>query len=540
MQLRPYQRAAIDAVFAYWAAAGGSPLIDLATGAGKSLVIAQICRELLEQFPTLRIGVLAHQKELLSQNTQELLKLWPAAPVGLYSAGLGRRDMRARILVMGIQSVWKKAALLGGFDLLLVDEAHLIPRDAETRYGKFIADCRAIVPDMRILGLTATPYRLGSGRLDEGEGKMFDKTVYTYDLAAGVRDGYLCPIIAPHRNIDLTAQGSMHVRGGEFIDGELEAASMAIIREAAADYAAIRRHDRVLGLAYCAGVKSAEMLADELNRLGEPARAITGSTSDRDAVIEAVKRRQSGLRHLIFCQIGTTGLNIPHADLVGMFTSTLSTSKYVQIGGRVSRMAEGKEFAIFADYGGVVRRHGPLDSIVVRSKGGVAGKAEPSDVRSKECPNCHNEVAIQTRTCPYCEHKWQVNTEPKHEARADSEAVIMASITPPKWLAVTEVDYSRHPGRDGKPDSMRVDYMCGLKTYSEWVPFESPKGRGLAEQWWRRRAGYQSPTPTTVAEALSRDEELPWPTEIAVRPDPQNGKYMRVVAHKLAPREVAA
>jgi DNA repair protein RadD len=538
LTLRYYQRAAIDAVLDFWGAGGGSPLIDLATGSGKSLVIAQLCKELLEQFPTLRIGVVAHQKELLSQNTAELLKLWPQAPVGLYSAGLGRRDVRARILVMGIQSVWQKAELLGGFDLLLVDEAHLIPRNAETRYGKFIADCRKLTPDMRILGLTATPYRLGSGRLDEGEGRMFDKTVYTYGLADGVRDGFLCPIVAPHRNIDLTAQG-LHVRGGEFIDGELEAASMAIIREAAADYAAIRKHDREFGLAYCAGVKSAQMLADELNRLGEPARAITGDTSDRDQVIEAVKRRQSGLRHLIFCQIGTTGLNIPHADLVGMFTSTLSTSKYVQIGGRISRLAEGKQFGVFADYGGVVRRHGPLDSIVVRSKSGVAGKAEPSDVRSKECPNCHNEVAIQTRTCPYCEHKWQVDAAPKHEARADSDAIIMASITPPKWLAVAEVIYSRHTGRDGKPDSMRVDYLCGLKTYSEWVAVEHPKARGLVEKFWRR-AGGRMPPPETVDEALSRDEELAWPAEIAIRPDPQNAKYMRVISHRFTAREEAA
>lgn len=536
LTLRYCQREAIDAAFAYWDDGGGSPLIEMATGVGKALVIAKICQELLERFPTLRIGMVAHQKELLAQNMAELLRLWPSAPLGLYSAGLRRRDMRARILIMGIQSVWKKAALLGGFDLLIVDEAHLIPRNAETRYGRFIEDCRAITPDMRILGLTATPYRLGTGRLDEGEGRMFDKTVYTYGLADGVRDGFLCPIIAPHRGIDLTAQQTMHIRGSEFVDGELEEASIAIIREAAADYAAIRKHDREFGLAYCAGVKSAQMLAEELNRLDEPARAITGGTSERDAIIESVKQRRSGLRHLIFCQIGTTGLNIPYADLVGMFTSTLSASKYVQIGGRVSRLADGKQFAVFADYGGNVRRMGPLDSVHVKSKSGVAGQADPSDVRAKECPQCSNDVAIQTRTCPHCGYQWPANLAPKHEARADSEAVIMASITPPKWLAVDEVVYSRHPGRDGKPDSMRVDYLCGLKTYSEWAAFESEKARGLVDRFWRR-AGGRSPVPATVAEAMSRDEELTWPAEIAIKPD---GKYWRVVAHRFAAREEAA
>jgi DNA repair protein RadD len=537
IHLRPYQREALDAIYAFWQGGGGNPLIDLATGSGKSLVIAKLCQELLGQWPAMRIGIVAHQKELLSQNTQELIRLWPAAPVGIYSAGLGRRDMRARILVMGIQSVWKKAELLGGFDLLIVDEAHLIPRESETRYGKFIADCLAITPDMRIVGLSATPYRLGSGRLDEGEGRMFDKTVYTYGLADGVRDGYLCPILAPHRAIDLTAQQKMHVRGGEFVDSELEEASLAIIREAAADYATIRRQDRELGLAYCAGVKSAQALADELNRLGEPARAITGGTRDRDQIIESVKRRQSGLRHLIFCQIGTTGLNIPHADLVGMFTSTLSASKYVQIGGRISRLAEGKQFAIFADYGGTVRRLGPLDSVNVRSKSGMAGKAEPSDVRSKECPGCNNEVAIQTRTCPHCGHQWQTDAAPKHETRADGDAVIMASITPPKWLAVTKTTYARHK-KPGRPDSLRVTYWCGLQSYDEWVALESEKARGLASSWWRKMAGHHSPTPLTVDEALERLGDLGKPSEIMVKPD---GKYWRVVAHRLPARvEVAA
>lgn len=534
LTLRKYQQEAIDAVFRYWADGGNNPLIELATGTGKSLVIAQLCKSLLEQWPQLRIGIVAHQQELLSQNAQELLRLWPQAPLGLYSAGLGRRDMRSRVLVMGIQSVWKKAELLGGFDLLLVDEAHLIPRNAETRYGHFIKACRKITQDMRILGLTATPYRLGSGRLDEGEGRMFDKTVYVYGLAEGVRDGYLCPIIAPHQNIDLSSEG-LHVRGGEFIDSELEDASIAIIKEAAAEYAAIRRRDRELGLAYCAGVKSAEMLADELNRLGEPAKCITGGTHGRDKIIEAVKRRQSPLRHLVFVGIGTTGLNIPHADLVGMFTSTLSVSKYVQILGRISRISGGKSFGVFADYGGNVRRHGPADAIVVRSKAS-AGKVEPGDVRAKECPGCNNDVAVQTRQCPYCGHQWVTEEKPKHEARADSHAVVMASITPPKWLTVNGVTYSRHT-KPGRPDSLRVSYRCGLQSYDEWVALESEKARGMASAWWKKMT-CGMPAPLTVTEALACLDEIRQPTEIMVRPE---GKYWRIVAHRVPSRvEVAA
>lgn len=533
LQLRHYQRAAIDAAMAYWCQGGGNPLIDLATGAGKSLVIAQMCKELLAHCPTMRIGIIAHQKELLAQNAQELFKLWPAAPIGIFSAGLGRKDMRSRILVMGIQSVWKKAALLGGFDLLIVDEAHLIPRDAETRYGKFIADCRSIVPDMRILGLSATPYRLSSGRLDEGEGRIFDDTVFTYGLADGVRDGFLCPIIAPHQQTQISAKG-LHVRGGEFIDSELQEAAMAVVKEAAAEYAEIRRRDRVLGLAYCAGVEHANALADELSRLGEPAKAITGATPDRDRIINAVKAGHSELRHLVFVGIGTTGLNIPRADLVGMFTSTLSTSKYVQILGRVSRLAEGKEYAIFADYGGNTRRHGPVDAIDVRSRAS-AGKAEPSDVKAKTCPECEADIALQARQCPHCGYVYPREEKPKHEARADAQAIIMASITPPQWRPVSSMDIAAHVKPD-RPPSLRVTYRSGLDFYSEWIALESERARPIAEKWWRKMRGC-IPVPQTVEEALVREDELMAPEAIMVRPE---GKYWRIMAHRMKAEEVAA
>jgi DNA repair protein RadD len=144
----------------------------LPTGA-KSLVLAALCQELLRDYPALRIGIVTHVRELIAQNYQELMRLWPQAPAGIYSAGIGRRDARAKIVFMGIQSVHNKTDVLGDFDVLLVDECHLIPRNADTSYGRFIARLQDRVPDMRVVGLTATPYRLDSGRLDRGKDRLF-------------------------------------------------------------------------------------------------------------------------------------------------------------------------------------------------------------------------------------------------------------------------------------------------------------------------------------------------------------------------------
>jgi DNA repair protein RadD len=192
IKLRDYQRDAVDSVFDYWRKEDGSPLIVLPTGAGKSIVIATFIRELLENYPDMRILCVTHVKELLTQNAMELLGIWPFAPVGFYSAGLGRKDAHAQIIFGGVQTIANKADKIGHIDLVLVDEAHLMPRDAETLYGKLLDALRRINPDLKLVGLTATPFRLGEGMLHEGEDAIFDAIAYDKPIGELIADGYLC------------------------------------------------------------------------------------------------------------------------------------------------------------------------------------------------------------------------------------------------------------------------------------------------------------------------------------------------------------
>ena len=109
LQLRPYQRAAIDAIYAYFTVETGHPLVVIPTAGGKSLVMAAFIQEVLARWANERIIILTHVRELISQNLSELIRLWPEAPAGIYSAGLNRRDVQAQILFAGIQSVHRKA-----------------------------------------------------------------------------------------------------------------------------------------------------------------------------------------------------------------------------------------------------------------------------------------------------------------------------------------------------------------------------------------------------------------------------------------------
>jgi DNA repair protein RadD len=194
--LRPYQEAALGALREHLLSSSGYPLIDMATGTGKSLVIAAAVQALAQKHPKARFLILAPRLELIEQDIAAIKLLWPEAPVGIVCAGLDRRDWEAPIVVATINSIYRSAEKLGPRDLIFVDEAHLIPSGDESMFQTAFAALLNLQPALRIVGLTATPYRLDSGRLDEGDGRLFDQVVFTYGIGAAVADGWLAPLIA--------------------------------------------------------------------------------------------------------------------------------------------------------------------------------------------------------------------------------------------------------------------------------------------------------------------------------------------------------
>ena len=138
LTLRPYQQAAISAIYGYFQKNTGNPLVVIPTAGGKSLVMASFIEGVLKAWPDQRILVVTHVRELIAQNHAEMIGLWPEAPAGIYSAGLGKREAQARILFAGIQSVHARAAEIGHTDLVLIDEAHLIPGKSNTMYRRFL------------------------------------------------------------------------------------------------------------------------------------------------------------------------------------------------------------------------------------------------------------------------------------------------------------------------------------------------------------------------------------------------------------------
>lgn len=533
IQLRQYQRESIDAIHAYWAQGGGNPLIELATGTGKSILIAVLMRELIEAYPNMRVIQLVHVRELVQQNCLALLRYWPQAPIGINSAGLGRRDRHSQILFASIQSVYKLGCdALGPRDLVIIDEAHLTPRSGEGMYLTFLEKLRDRVPDLRVAGFTATPYRLDSGRLDQGEGRLFDEIVYTYGLAEGVRDKWLSPLVSKATAHEINVAGVAR-RGGEFIAGELEAAAnIDAIVNGACDEIVERGQDRKSWLCFCAGVTHAAHVRDALKARGIAAETVTGETPthERDRFIKAFKA--GDIRCLTSMGVLTTGFDAPRVDLIADLRPTLSTGLFVQIAGRGTRIAGGKTDCLYLDFSGNVRRHGPVDAISVSGRPQKDGEKEtavkPESVRAKVCPECETYNGLAALTCVCCGHEWP-KPKPKHTAKPDFSMPIMAS-QGPAWIPVDDVGYYRHEKLGANP-SLRVEYRCGLQTYREWVTLEHGGFAGAkAQSWWRSMGGRVHPYPPSIDEAIKRTNELHQVTAVTLAKD---GKFWRVTGWRV-------
>ncbi len=515
LELRPYQQSAIDAVFDYWATGGGSPLVDLATGLGKSVVIAKLTRDLMEGYPTMRALMLVHVRELVEQNYRALIRLWPEAPAGIYSAGLGRRDAHHRITFASIQSVFKKAAQLGARDVVMVDECHLIPSEGSGMYRTLLDGLRRHRPDLRVVGFTATPFRMDSGRLDSGG--LFDDTVYSYGIGAGIRDGWLSPLISKASATEIDVSGVAR-RGGEFVAGALEAAAddADVTRAAAAEMMRFGA-DRKSWLIFCTGIKHAAHVRDALRALGISAETVTGETPllERTRIIRDFKAGR--IRALTNAQVLTTGFDAPSTDLIAFLRPTLSTGLYIQMVGRGTRKADGKDNCLVLDFAGNVRRHGPVDIATIDSKprSKDEAKAAVETVRAKTCPECEALIAINASECPHCSYTYPIKEKPKHEARADDIPILSTEVTRPVGVPIFSWRCHRH-SKPGSPDSLRVTYLGGIQAHSEWLCFEHTGfARQKAESWWRRHGG--GFPPTDVTEAIERFDELMMPETIEVK-----------------------
>lgn len=533
--LRPYQTEAIAAVYQHLRTRDDNPCVVIPTAGGKTPVMATICRDAVQQWNG-RVLILAHVKELLEQAADKLHAMAPDLwhRIGVYSAGLKSRDTEHAIIVAGIQSVFRRAAELDRFDLILVDEAHMLPPDGEGMYRKFLAEARVVNPHVRLVGLTATPYRMSSGLICAPD-NLLNHVCYEVGVRELIVQGYLCPLKtkAAKRKIDTS---HLHIRGGEFIPGEVEALmdDDGLVRSACREILE-QTADRHAVLIFAASVDHALHVQRVLGELGQECGFVSGDTLPFERTKFLKQFKEGELKYLVNVNVLTTGFDAPNIDCVALLRPTNSPGLYYQMVGRGFRLHPSKDHCLVLDFGGNILRHGPVDALEIKDRTTGTGEAP-----AKECPQCQAIVHAAYSLCPECGYEFPPPKRGQHEQEATTAGILSGEITDTEH-AVSEVYYSVHVKRDapeGHPPTMRVDYTVGFNdTRSEWICLEHPPlsyARRKAEAWWKARSHAPVPESCAAAVALCQAGEVA-PTQSIIVRSVAGEKYDRIIKHVLGP-----
>ncbi|MGF1742388.1 DEAD/DEAH box helicase [Vibrio profundum] len=354
--LRPYQADSVKAVIHYFRQHSSPAVIVLPTGAGKSLVIAELAR-----LAKGRVLVLAHVKELVEQNHAKYEGY--GLQGGIYSAGLGRKETNKQVVFASVQSVARNLDdFKNQYSLLVIDECHRVPDAKDSSYQKVIQHLKELNSGIKVLGLTATPYRLGMGwiyqyhtrgQVRSEEPRFFRDCIFELPINYLLDENFLTParmIDAPVLSYDFSQLKPANT--GKFKQAELDMVIEQSQRATPQIIAQVLQYaqDRQGVMIFAATVRHAQEILALLPP--EQSDIVIGDTItlERDAIIERFKTRQ--LKFLVNVSVLTTGFDAPHVDLIAILRPTESVSLYQQIVGRGLRLSPGKTECIVLDYAG--------------------------------------------------------------------------------------------------------------------------------------------------------------------------------------------
>ena len=530
--LRDYQRRSIDAVWLWLRDNTGNPCLVLPPGAGKSHVVAAMCKEAIQGWPDTRILMLTHVKELIEQNAEKMREHWPGAPMGIYSASLGKRVLDEPITFAGVQSVAKRGAQIGHIDLVIIDECHLVSHEAQGGYRKLLAELQGINPQLRVIGLTATPWRLGHGLITD-KPAIFDALIEPVNIEELVIKGFLSLLRSRVTELQYDMAGIGTARG-DYVEAQVQARvdtdkqNAAVVNEVIA-----LAGDRKAWLFFCAGVGHAEHVAAALSERGIAAACVTGDTPRAERRQMLADFRAGRLRALTNANVLTTGFDYPDIDLIAMLRPTESPVLYMQMAGRGLRPKSHTDHCLVLDFAGVVAKHGPIVNVEPPSKKQKGGKAP-----TKVCPSCGEINHASARKCTGCGAAFAA---PEPEDLTLHHEDIMGDAIGAIDLRLTSWTWRRHKGTSGK-EVLAVTYYGALsdRPVTEYLPVLHDGYAG--EKAWRtvsHVANALASTGHALPEGMLADGDLdvlcaamtaaPPPLSITYRVD---GKFFRVISRK--------
>ena len=523
MKLRPYQNECVNALWAAMVGGEPSPVAVLPTGAGKSLVIAALLQKAMDA--NANALVLTHRQELLVQNRSKLAELIgkPEAHFGLYCAALGSKTYK-QITFASIQS-FAKIDRLQSQNLLVIDEAHLVGTKEQTTYRRLIDRLRTLNPKLKIVGLTATPFRMGQGLITDGKNAIFSKIVYNACIGDLIRQGYLSPLVSKRTTKAEIDTSGIQLVNGDFVKSALSPRISSILQDVIPQVVEAGQN-RKSWLVFTPSIEIAEAVTKAMQQARIKAELLTGSASKGDRHNALTRFKSGQIRAIVSVDVITTGFDAPNTDMIVLLRPTKSTGLYIQMVGRGARIAPGKENCLVLDFGGNIERFGPIDQIEVSKKKDPKKRQQPM----KFCPVCGMYNTLGARRCAdevMCGYEWPIPTRgEKLLQKYSSDAKILSE--PEQWQVQAHV--SVHYKVDGLP--------CVKITYVNARGKEAHKFLGFQHDGWFKRQSckwwamhMQGEYPDNCESALAKIEAewIPPPIIIVTK----KGKYYDILEEVL-------
>ena len=357
-KLRDYQQEAVNSTIKYFQKRRDPAMIVLPTGAGKSLVIAELAR-----IAKGRVLVLAHVKELVEQNHEKYESYGLEA--GIFSASLGKKDRDQKAIFGSVQSVARASdSFFENFSLLVIDECHRVAEEGSTQYQEVINKLREYNPDLCVLGLTATPYRLGlgwiyehspTGEIKTEKARFFKQCVFELPLSHMIKNKYLTTPVKVDIPVTCYDFSEITEKGGSYTAADIEEILKSqkrltpLIVKNIIDIT--EKFNRKGVMIFSSTVKHAEEIMSHLPK--EDARLVLGDTGiqERDQIVQDFKSKK--FKYLVNVSVLTTGFDAPHVDVIAILRPTESNSLYQQIIGRGLRLSDDKKDCYVLDYTGM-------------------------------------------------------------------------------------------------------------------------------------------------------------------------------------------
>jgi DNA repair protein RadD len=402
MELRPYQQEAINALMQFYNKGHEvTGLCVLPTASGKTIIFAEFIRQLLFIKPDLRVLLLAHTQEIVQQNEDKLKQVWPDVEVGVYCAGLKRKEIK-QITSASRDSIINDIGDYPEWDLVIVDEAHLIPPSHAARYQHILNTIYLHGKEPIIIGFTATPFRMFSGEIfGDDENQLFKKLIYKKRIDELVHTGYLCPLRAVVPNLYAIADLSkVRTSRNDFVQKDLEqvTAVESLVKSIVNDWLD-KTSAKLPTVFYASSVAQGLMFEQVLSELGFDYPLITAKTQKQDRADYLQDFNSGVLDGLINVATLTTGWDAPRLACIVNARPTMSTGLFLQIVGRGLRLHPSKSETILLDYGENLERFGMIERIkpVLEDR-----KYHDEDDLVTSCKVCDTIASVYELECSFC------------------------------------------------------------------------------------------------------------------------------------------